>query len=253
MTSPPGRHRYRPSRDAVKAVSIFAGVIGFASASYGFIQAFGWLRGVLLLLTAAAIVATASAWLFSGPTMKSKPTRGGATFAGLSVVIAIASVAAFVLTHTNDTQRLMEEWDGKFAKDVLNCGHGVEASVPVEGLKPEVIGPDGTPIAQIHLRQYSKRECPPAVWAWVPWDGDPDVMLPVPQGWTIHVVIRRDKTSTRLDEMESNSGQAVQYPISKILIATPEAGCVAVDVFFTNDAGTAPPTPTATTGCVTAD
>ncbi len=77
MTSPPGRHRYRPSRDAVKAVSIFAGVIGFASASYGFIQAFGWLRGVLLLLTAAAIVATASAWLFSGPTMKSKPTRGG--------------------------------------------------------------------------------------------------------------------------------------------------------------------------------
>lgn len=179
--------------------------------------------------------------------------RGGAAVAGLSVVIAIACVAAFVFTHTNDTERLMEEWDGKFAKDVPNCGQGVDASVPVEGLKPDVIGPDGTPIAQIHLRQYSKRECPPAVWAWVPWNGDPDAMLPVPEGWTIHVVIRRDKTSTKVDATESNSGQAVPYPISKILMATPEAGCVAVDVFFTNDAGTAPLTPTATTGCVTAD
>lgn len=253
MTSPPGRHRYRPSRDVVRAGGAFVALIGFASAAYGFIQAFGWLRGGLLLLAAAALVAGISACLFSGPTMKSKPTRGGAAVAGLSVILAIASVAAFVLTHTNDTQRLMEELDGKFAKDVRNCGQGVDASVPVEGLKPEVIGPDGAAIAQIHLRRFSKRECPPAVWAWVPWNGDPAAMLPVPEGWTIHVVIRRDKTETKLDATESSSGQAVQYPISKILIATPEAGCVAVDVYFTNDAGTAPPTPTATTGCVTAD
>ncbi|RDH75437.1 hypothetical protein DVS77_27455 [Mycolicibacterium moriokaense] len=237
----------------MRAGGAFVALIGFASAAFAFIQAFGWLRGSLLLLAAAALVAAISACLFSGPTMKSKPTRGNAALAGLSVVIAIASVAAFVLTHTNDTQRLMEEWDGKFAKDVPNCGQGVEASVPVEGLKPEVIGPDGTPIAQIHLRQYSKRECPPAVWAWVPWGGDPEIKRPVPKGWTIHVVIRRDKTSTRLDETEPNSGQPVPYPISRVLIATPEAGCVAVDVYFTNDAGTAPPTPTATTGCVTAD
>lgn len=55
MTSQPGCHRYHPSRDAVKAVSVFVGVTGFAAAAYGCIQAFGWLRGGLLLLTAAAI------------------------------------------------------------------------------------------------------------------------------------------------------------------------------------------------------
>ena len=86
----------------------------------------------------------------------------------------------------------------------------------------------------------------------MPWGGDPEVKRPVPKGWTIHVVIRRDKTSTKIDDTESHSGLPVPYPISRILIATPEAGCVAVDVYFTKDDGTAPPTPTATTGCVTA-
>lgn len=253
MTSPPGRHRYRPSRDVMRAGGAFVALIGFASAAYAFIQAFGWLRGGLLLLAAAALVAAISACLFSGPTMKSKPTRGGAVLAGLSVVLVIASVAAFVLTHTDATQRLMQEVDGKFAKDVDDgCGQGLDASVPVPGLKPEVIGPDGTAIAEIHLREFSRRDCPPAVWAWVPWGGDPEVKRPVPQGWTIHVVVRRDKTATKIDDTESHSGLPVPYPISRVLIATPEAGCVAVDVYFTNDAGTAPPTPTATTGCVTA-
>lgn len=118
MTSPPGRHRYRPSRDVMRAGGAFVTLIGFASAAYAFMQAFGWLRGGLLLLAAAALVAAISACLFSGPTMKSKPTRGGAALAGLSVVLVIASVAAFVLTHTDATQRLMQEVDGKFAKDV---------------------------------------------------------------------------------------------------------------------------------------
>ena len=72
MTSPPGRHRYRPSRDVTRAGGAFVTLIGFASAAYAFVQAFGWLRGGLLLLAAAALVAAISACLFSGPTMKSK-------------------------------------------------------------------------------------------------------------------------------------------------------------------------------------
>ena len=68
----------------------------------------------------------------------------------------------------------------------------------------------------------------------------PDLVIEIPHG------------ATKIDDTESHSGLPVPYPISRILIATPEAGCVAVDVYFTKDDGTAPPTPTATTGCVTA-
>lgn len=250
MTSTPGRHRWRPSKDAQKVIKFFVGVVGFASAVLAFAQLLGWLRGGLLLLAAAAFLTAIAAWLYTGPTMRSRPTAGGVVVAVASLLVAIGCTIAFVLTHTDDTQRLMRQWDGKFAKDVDACAQDDPASVAIPGLKPDVIGPDGTVIAQIHLRTFAKRECPPAVWAWVPWHGDPAARLPVPEGWTVHVVVRRDKTGTKLDATEPSSGQAVPYPISKILIATADAGCVAVDVFFTNDAGAAPPTPTATTGCV---
>lgn len=199
MTPAPGRHRRLPSKDAKSVIQFFLGFAGFASAVLAFAEYLGWLRGVLLLLAVAAAIVAIAAWLYSGPTMRSRPTAGGVVVVVVSFLVAAGCTTAFVLNHTTDSQRLMQDWDGKFAKDVGACAQDDPASVEIPGLKPEVIGPDGTAIAQIHLRTFAKRECPPAVWAWVPWYGDPAAKLSVPEGWTVHVVVRRDKTGTKLD------------------------------------------------------
>ncbi|WP_342314717.1 hypothetical protein LIX17_26090 (plasmid) [Mycobacterium avium subsp. hominissuis] len=248
MTASPGRHRYRPSQSLVKIGRVFVGVVGFVASAGYLIDKFGALRGGELLLAGWAII-LAVGILVSGPTMMSRPSRKQWIGAGLLVVVAIASATTFTLTKRSATQELMQRWDGHFAKDVDNCDE--LASVVLPGTQPDVLGPDGVAIARVQLHTFSKPGCPPAVWAWVPWGGDPAQKQPVPDGWTMHVVARRDKTNTRLDATEPASGQPVWYPISKILIANSEAGCVAVDVFLTKNDGTSPPTPTATTGCRT--
>lgn len=250
MTASPGRHRYRPSQTLIKIGRVFVGVVSFVASAGYLIDKFGALRGAELLVAGWAVI-FAVGILASGPTMMSRPSPKKWVAATVLLIVAIASGTTFLLTKPDPTQDLMRQWDGKFAKDVDNCDE--LASVVLPGTQPDVLGPDGASIATVQLHTFSKQGCPPAVWAWVPWHGDPALKQPVPDGWTVHVVARRDKTNTRLDATERASGQPVWYPISKILIATHDAGCVAVDVFLSKNDGTSPPTPTATTGCKTVD
>ncbi|MEE2032973.1 hypothetical protein [Rhodococcus chondri] len=106
-------------------------------------------------------------------------------------------------------------------------------SQPAYPAGPEVIGPDGAPVATIQLRtQYS---CP-VVWPRIVWGVGPsldmEAIYQIPDGWTLQVLTIRPETGSVFRYPEPSSGAPVPYALGKM--ASTAQHCVKVEVYFTN-------------------
>lgn len=72
-------------------------------------------------------------------------------------------------------------------------------------------------------------------------------MYQIPPGWTLHVVMHRPETKSRIDEPEPASASQIPYGLSRMI--TSARGCVYAEAYFTKgDIATA----SAKTSCVQA-
>lgn len=180
------------------------------------------------------------------------------TGAAAAAVVLVVVAVAVVLTRDNGAHaarngmsaaQLEQRYDGKLPQgqdgQESHCADPPR-SEPVAGdSTPPVMGPDGTEVARVHLRKSPI--CPTVVWARVVWYDDEQRRFTIPPGWTLHVVMTRPDTQSRIDETEPKNGSTIHYAYSRML--TSAGGCVYAQVYFTKG-DSQPPIEVVTTSCV---
>lgn len=151
---------------------------------------------------------------------------------------------------------LEQRYDGKLAlgeDEQSRCAETPQAGQPQKGETinpdepyPPLIGPDGTEVGKLQLRKSTV--CPTAVWIRALWRGSEQVLYQIPPGWTLHTVMYRSATNTRLEERDPSQPGPGMYIISKMISSA--RGCVYGEAYFTKDAQPDVKTPTARTACV---
>ena len=185
-------------------------------------------------------------------------------FSGLVAAALIVDivVGAVVLTRHHDVEQtwngmtaaqLEQRYDGKLPQgqdgQESHCADPPE-SRPIDGAStPPVMGPDGTEVGKVRLRKSTSSDCPTVVWARVVWYGDEQRTYTIPPGWTLHVVMNRPDTQSRVDETEPKNGSTIHYAYSRML--TSARGCVYAVAYFTKG-DVPPPTEVVPTSCVPA-
>ncbi|RQM32199.1 hypothetical protein [Rhodococcus ruber] len=175
-----------------------------------------------------------------------------------SAVVSLGALAGAVAAHNLDWQRHASTRQSEVAlpaatfddKDPRSLEGNPCADAPLSQpaypAGPEVIGPDGTPVATIQLR--TRYSCP-VVWPRIIWDVGPDLNVDatyqIPDGWTLQVLTVRPETRSVFRYPEPSSGAVVPYALGKM--ASSAQHCVKVEVYFTNGADK---TPLAETDCI---
>jgi hypothetical protein len=111
---------------------------------------------------------------------------------------------------------------------------------------PPVMGPEGSQVGTVQLR-YST-VCPTAVWARILWHGDGSETYSIPVGWTVHSVMHRPSTNSRIEELDHWKSSEVPYIVSRMIASA--GGCVWAEVYFTQDNEPDRKTAIARTACV---
>jgi hypothetical protein len=88
------------------------------------------------------------------------------------------------------------------------------------------------------------------MWARVLWNGNEQSTYQIPPGWTLHVVMHRPATNTRIDEPEPSSSSPVLYGLSRMIASA--RGCVYAEVYFMKDDNPDVKTAIARTSCIRA-
>jgi len=181
-----------------------------------------------------------------------------------AAVLALVGIAGAVVVSRGDVS--LDPWNGMTAAELeqrydgkLPWGDDDESrcadlpnrpetrSRPVEAQNnPPVMGPEGSQVGTIQLR-YSTI-CPTAVWARVLWQGDERQTYSIPVGWTVHSVMHRPSTNSRVEELDRSKASEVPYLVSRMIASA--KGCAYAEVYFTKDDESNAKSAIARTACV---
>ncbi|MBF6097833.1 hypothetical protein IU510_07045 [Nocardia cyriacigeorgica] len=150
------------------------------------------------------------------------------------IIVAIALVGALLVP--SEAERLEARYDGK---DPLlmtddSCGL-VSRSQPAHPARPQLTGIEGQVIGSVEIRTWPGCD---VVWGRVLWNDNPDTLLQIPAGWTLHVVTHRPATGTVTAFSEPSGPTPVEWVYGPVLATA--RGCVYVEAYFTNGSQESP-------------